>query len=228
MKTKISITIILTFISLSLFSQIKKGDTEFSLDANVFYTNYDISNTPIKTTIKTISINSGISAKYYFKDFLSVGVGLKYSWLSQEVENTIHNDSFILESTHSEKIKFIIPSIKLGYKYEIIKDLYVKASLNTNYGIASYSDQSNYVGIKSKIPEIYQLESGNIISSGKFNNLGKFNFISIDIKPKIQYYFNNKIGLTLGFGSAEYFANQKLFLFTFGPAFWTLGLDVKF
>ena len=104
--------------------------------------------------------------------------------------------------------------------------------MNLNYGKINITGSSSYVGLNIGIPSFYNLGDENGPTEYKQKkNEQKAEYITVSIHPSFQYYFSNKVGLTLGLGGIEYGkildSDEKIWAFAFSPSFWSLGFNIK-
>jgi len=229
---KITLSILIIFLTFDLFAQIEKGDIMISVGGN--YTKTTTENGVITNQNATqgqylsLSPSIGVMAK----ENTIVGVGLDYYRTKEQRLNNLFFNGFFQSERMNIKSKVILPYFYIGYYYHIMSQLYLNANFKMGFGVVKSEMNTYYAGMREYdgSTELSNFDYGAYTRAAE--NSSSNDYLCTNICPELTYFVSKKLGLCLGMGGIEYSIidwkkENSSWIVNFNPNYWKFGIKIK-
>ncbi len=232
-----SLVLLMFFLSIGVFSQINKGDILIS-----GYGNYNESLSESGTYKNNLSVEGkylevGTSLGYFLSKKIVVGFGVDYMSTKEDrvnstALNVFHQSDEIIINSHA-----LLPTVYLGYYYQLVNKLYISGNLKVSYGKLKSDYETIFSGYTDLITE------GTVVLGdgdydyytsyyGYVEDASNVDYLRIQLLPELTYFISSRFSLNLGLGGVEYAetdwnSNSSEWNVSFNPSYWKLGFKIR-
>lgn len=226
--SKIIALLIVLAASISVSSQISKGDYSILVNGNYSKgsNSSGVSTNSFLTTGE--NVNASVSVEKYRSRNSYMGIGVDFHWGNDNVFNSLSSKNFTQFEKMNVKAFSVIPNLIYGYYLPIADDLFFNVSARVGYGIIGNDFNSDYKN--------YQHSNGGTLSQilTPTENLtwgtnDYYQDFALSLSPEINYFLTDNLGLCLHLGGIGYSIldwNKDLTSLNvnFNPNNWRLGI----
>jgi len=227
MRKIIAVFIILA-TSMSVYSQICKGDYSISVSGN--YNKGSNSSGVLTNSFNTKgeNINASISIEHYKRSNFYIGIGFDFHLGNDDISNSLFSKKFTQFENMNVKSILLFPHLNYGYYLQIANDLFLNINARVGYGVLAYDYNSDYMNFQH--PNGGTLDKITTPAENlKWDNSDYYRDFGSSLSPELNYFFSEKFGLCLRLGGIEYSIldgdkdNSSLNV-NFNPNNWRLGI----
>jgi hypothetical protein len=228
MKRIFTSMIFIVAMSMSVDSQIVKGDYAVSINGNY---GKGFSSSGVSTnnfSIKGETLNASIAIEHYKKSKSYIGFGIDLHWSDDLISNTILSKTFTQYEDMNVKSMLIFPHLICGQYMQIANDLFFNMSVRVGLGRLTYESTSDYKNFQHNIGGTLTLTT-NPNEDLSWDASDAFLEFGTSLTPEINYFISERLGLSLylgdiGISILDFDKSQTSFNVNFNPNNWKLGI----